>query len=523
MSEVPTSREALWEMIKSLGGKESFELREMTRLGFWDESKPEPKLTKEFLDRRTELQKELHDLIQKQQRYESRERILADIHKTRKEEARQRRLETREKREQERLERARLWAEKKERDIPWLGEGVSGGLNHTECHRGRLEDLGLPVLELIEDLASAMELQVGRIRFLAYHRRVSKFSHYRRFYLQKKSGGKRLISAPMPQLKFVQYWILEHLLSKVPLHDAAHGFVPGRSICSNASPHVGADLVVNMDLRNFFPTLTYPRVKGMFRSFGYSEQLSSVLGLLCTEPELDEVELDGQRYFLHRGDRHLPQGAPTSPAITNIICRRFDARMSGIAKQLGLTYTRYADDVTFSGPSSFRADLPKLLWRSQAVIQEEGFELHPDKLRIMSKGSRQEVTGIVVNEKLSINRGTLKRFRALLHHIERDGIEGKHWNGATDVLSAIRGYAYFIQMVDPEKGAPYVKRVNAILKGERWKPEVRHPAKGYVMPDHRKEEPPPPPDPALASFPDGKTPKGPSRNVKKKKPWWKFW
>lgn len=527
MSDQPSSRGALWELIKSVGGKQSFELWEMTRLGFWDPSLPDPKLTKQFIKRRQALQTELNELVKQHQRFEDREKLLAEIHRIRKEDARLRRQETKDRREAERLERAKKWAEKQQRDICWLGEKVSSGLETKETHAGRLLELGLPVIESVEDLAKKMDLKVGRIRFLAFHRKVSKINHYRRFYMAKKSGGKRLISAPMPQLKFVQHWLLENLLNKVRIHEAAHGFVPGRSICTNAAPHVGADIVVNMDLRNSFPTLTYPRVKGMYRSLGYSEQLAIVFALLCTEPEVDEVEMDGQRYYLHKGERHLPQGAPTSPAITNIICRRFDARMQGIADQLGLTYTRYADDVTFSGPTSAKVNLGKLLWRTQAVIQDEGFVLHPDKLRIMNKGARQEVTGIVVNEKLSLNRSTLKRFRALLFQIELDGIAGKTWNGAPKLLPAIRGYAYFIQMVDPEKGQAYVGRVNAILAREGWRQEVRHPARGYTMPDHREEVTAATADPALASFPEGKPTPAPNASKgekrKKTKPWWKFW
>ena len=244
-----------------------------------------------------------------------------------------------------------------------------------------------------------MGRDLKELRFLAYHRRVSKTTHYKRFFMPKKSGGERLISAPMPRLKSAQHWILENILGVIPVHDAAHGFVPGRSIVTNAACHVGRSLVVNWDLKNFFPTVTYPRVKGMFKSLGYPEKVATVLALICTEPDADEVELDGERYFVHTSERHLPQGAPTSPAITNILCRKFDARLQGTARSLGYTYSRYADDMTFSASDQSSVEkLNQLIWRVRAVVGDEGFEIHPDKLRIMRKGGRQEVTGLTVNE-----------------------------------------------------------------------------------------------------------------------------
>lgn len=511
---LPTSREALWELIQSSGGKQAFELSEMIRLGFWDSSKPEPRLAQAFIERQTELRKLLDDLTAEHSKYANREKLLAAIHKQRKAEARQRRKETKERRERERLERAERWRKVKASDIPYAGEGVSAGLSNDETHAGRIRHLGLPVFESIDDLAKAMTIRVGRLRFLAFHRRVSKLNHYRRFFMQKKSGGLRLISAPMPQLKYVQTWILENILAKVPLHDAAHGFVQGRSICSNARPHLGSAAVVNMDLKDFFPTVAYPRVKGMFRSLGYSEKLSTILALICTEADVEETVLDGETYYVQTGQRHLPQGAPTSPAITNIICRRMDARMRGIARGLGIQYTRYADDLTFSGGDALTTNITKLLWRCRAVIAAEGFTLHPDKLRIMRKGRRQEVTGVVVNEKLNVERPTLKRFRALLHQIEKNGPEGRHWNHAPDLFAAIHGYASFVFMVNPEKGAPLLEQTKRILEKYRWKQKVRHPAKGYTMPDHR-------PEPRANAAQDSTL--ATASEPPKKKPWWKFW
>jgi retron-type reverse transcriptase len=137
-------------------------------------------------------------------------------------------------------------------------------------------------------------------------------------------------------MKRAQYWILENILNRVKLHEAAHGFVTGRSILSNALPHVNQAIVVNLDMENFFPTVNYRRVKGLFRQLGYAEQLATELALLTTEPEVTQVALDGETWFVQEDARFLPQGAPTSPAISNIICRRLDSRLQAMAQKLGL-------------------------------------------------------------------------------------------------------------------------------------------------------------------------------------------
>ena len=175
------------------------------------------------------------------------------------------------------------------------------------------------------------------------------------------------------------------------------------------------------------------------------------------------------------GERNLPQGAPTSPSITNIICRRLDKRLQGMAKSIGFTYTRYADDLTFSADRENGKKLGKLKFRLQQILNDEGVILHPDKTRVMRNNNKQEVTGIVVNDKLSIDRKTLKRFRATLFQIEKDGPENKKWGNTSNVLSAIKGYANYVFMVDPEKGKILLARVEKIYKLYGKKPTFTHP------------------------------------------------
>src|SRR5262249_8757414 len=157
----------------------------------------------------------------------------------------------------------------------------------------------------------------------------------------------------------------------------------------------------------------------MFRGLGYGEAAATIFALICTEPETDEVELDGQTFHVARGPRKLPQGAPTSPMITNIVCRRLDARPARAARKPGVRDTRYADDLTFSGARD--ADVGAMLGRVRFIAAAEGFAEHPQKTRVLRRGRRQEVTGVVVNQRLAVDRETLRRFRALLFQIDKDG------------------------------------------------------------------------------------------------------
>jgi RNA-directed DNA polymerase len=515
----PTTRQELYDRIRQ-SSKDEVILEEMVRLGFWPTGGTLPVDPGEEIRRQGELERQLRALQTEQARLQNIEALKREARKRRMLESRTRQKETKERRLRERAERAAAWRVRKAGEILFLGAGVSGGLGQAQGDLERLRRQQLPELCDAPQIAAALGVSVGELRFLAFARGASLVSHYVEFMIPKRTGGERKISAPLPRLKRAQRWIAEQILARVPVHGAAHGFLRQRSIVSNARPHVGTPVVVNLDLQDFFPSVCYRRVRGLFRALGYSEAAATIFALICTHPrEMAQVEIDGQTYHVALAERALPQGAPTSPAITNLICRDLDAGLTKIAAALGFCYTRYADDLTFSAqrPPADGA-VGQLLRRARFLVEKNGFRVHPEKTRVLRRSRRQEVTGIVVNERPAICRATLRRFRATLKQIERDGPDGKHWNGNTNVIAAIAGFASYVAMVDPQRGAALQARVRPLVT--RYRPSAPTPPPPSPAPP--SSSPPPeddlPPDGASASdsAPASDSPEKP------KKKWWKL-
>jgi len=464
MADNRNIRQELYDRIRE-SSKDEVVLEEMKRMGFWAKDENGPTVPELLIKKEVELNRELNKLYEEKRKYQNREALLKEMRLKRMAESRLKREENKKKKELARLERAEAWKKKKDTEIIYLGEGVSVGLNNTDNNLAALQKHNLPVFYNENELANAIGIPLKELRFLSFNRKVSTVSHYRKFYIPKKSGGKRLISAPMPRLKQVQYWLLENIFNKIAVHPAVHGFALERSIISNAQPHVGKAVVVNVDVKDFFPSIHYKRVKGLLQQLGFAEKIAVIVALLCTEAVTEEVEIDGRNYFVQKGNRVLPQGAPTSPAITNILCYKLDKRLQGLATQTQCSFTRYADDITFSFNNE-TANAQQLVWRIKKVLADEGFTVHPDKVRIMRKGACQEVTGVVVNEKLGISRKKLRQFRAVLHQLKTKNAAELKW-GHGNLASAVTGYANFVKMIKPVQGAALQHTIVTLLQTNR--------------------------------------------------------
>lgn len=451
--------------------KDEVVLEEMIRHGFWSEGSDQPSLPAELIKQQGEVRRELESLAKDASAYENSDRALKRLQTERMQAARERRVETKIRRAQKRYDRAAAWHERQNNEITHLGDDVSALLKSTDGKPERLQALKLPAIRDGAALAAAMGLKLGELKFLAYSRKVAKVDHYVRFTIPKKTGGVREIAAPMPRLKRAQYWTLGNILQPLQTHDAAHGFCAKRSILTNARPHTGKRVVINIDLKDFFPTINYRRVKGLFVSLGYPEKVAAPLALICTDAERDKLQIDGRTWNVMRGERRLPQGAPTSPAIANLIAARLDRRVVGAARKLGFTYTRYADDMTFSGDAAPHSKaVKKLLWQLRKIAEAEGFTFNDEKTRVMGSGTRQDVTGLVVNSRPAVARSERRRFRAWLHTAETAMSKGSAlpvWANAKGVPSDPLGFASYLAMIDTKRGPSLVARTKAVYFGAR--------------------------------------------------------
>ncbi len=350
--------------------------------------------------------------------------------------------------------------ERKRTDIVYLGPGVSSQLHDRRSNVEELGRRGLPVLSTPRDLADALGVTVPTLRWLSFHGDAIERPHYVTFSVPKRSGGTRLLASPKKSLRRAQRWVLENILAKLPTEPEAHGFIEGRSTVTCATPHLGRRVVVNLDLSDFFPTITFHRVRGVFARLGYSPAVATILALLCTESPRRAVTVDGRRFFAAVAARSLPQGACTSPALSNQIAKRLDRRLAGMSRKHGLVYTRYADDLTFS--TNTKESVAMLLARVRHVVGEEGFALNPKKGRVQRKGRRQTVTGIVVNQKLGLPREDVRKLRAILHNAKKTGLEGQNREGLPHFEAHLRGKIAYLHMVDPQKAAPLLAQLDAL-------------------------------------------------------------
>jgi RNA-directed DNA polymerase len=242
------------------------------------------------------------------------------------------------------------------------------------------------------------------------------------------------------------------ILNRIPVHPNAHGFVRGRSAITFAREHANADVVVRLDLRNFFVSIDAGRVYGVFRTAGYPESVAHTLTGLTTgivprvvwqeapPPQTPTSEAVHEHFMLGRrlALPHLPQGAPTSPALANLCAHSLDRRLAGLAEGMGLRYSRYADDLAMSG-SLRRPAVTRLVELIREIAVEEGFKVNEAKTLVMAKGHRQRLAGVVVNKGPNLERPAYDRLRAILHNAANNGLEAENRSGHTRFAEHLAG------------------------------------------------------------------------------------
>lgn len=305
----------------------------------------------------------------------------------------------------------------------------------------KLIDSNLPVIFDTKHFSLLLGIEPKDLYILTV---VSEEYNYKKVFIPKKRGGKREINIPSAVLKYVQRWILDNILANMHYSEHSMGFKTGTSIVKNAIPHLNKKCVLNLDIQDFFPSITYDDVFAIFAYYGYTRELATLFAKICTY------------------DGVLPQGAPTSPALANLRCLKLDKRVSTYCDTFGGEYTRYADDITISS----NKDLKRIKQKVIRIIEDEGFLINEDKTRIRYQHQKQQVTGLIVNSNsLTIPKHYKRRLQQEIYYCKKYGV-ANHQNHIGDghafYKEHLYGKAYFIKMVEPDVGARFLEELDDI-------------------------------------------------------------
>ena len=336
--------------------------------------------------------------------------------------------------------------------------------------RGTLATCALPDLPTPGDLAAWLGIGIAELDWFADVRNMNPpdgaLCHYRYVWVPK-SYGMRLMEVPKVRLRAIQRRILRGILDPVPVHRAAHGFRRGGSCLTYATPHVGREVVLHMDLRDFFTSIPAPRIHGLFATLGYPEAVARTLTALCTNAVPMSIAKRGASSWLDAkrlGTPHLPQGAPASPALANLCAFHLDLRVAALAMSADGEYTRYADDLAISGGASLRRSAARLLGMVTRIAIEEGFDINHRKTRFMHRGHRQLLTGIVVNEKPNPRRQDFDRLKAVLTNCVRGGPASQNRSGVRDFSAHLSGRIAHVASLNAGRG----KKLQDIFRQIAW-------------------------------------------------------
>jgi hypothetical protein len=341
---------------------------------------------------------------------------------------------------------------------------------------------GWPIAEIesVASLAERLELSDGQLAWLAdvrsQERSVEneKLRNYRYQARPRRDGLPRVIEAPKARLKEIQRWVLQEILDHVPAHNAAHGFTRGRSAISHARLHTGQDVVLRLDLKDFFASVAAGRVYRTFRTLGYAPSVAHTLTGISTNvipqaiwaaiPKTGDPRLIQPQFWLGRqlAMPHLPQGAPTSPALANLVAFRLDRRLAGLARASDLQYSRYADDLTFSGSMRLRRRRRHFEDLAHSIVREEGFALNPDKSALRCSCARQQVCGVVVNVHPNNTRHEYDQLKAILHNAAKHGPRSQNRSEIADFEAHLRGRISWVDSLNPARGGKLWARFSEI-------------------------------------------------------------
>ncbi|WP_158251179.1 reverse transcriptase family protein [Cryobacterium sp. Y11] len=333
--------------------------------------------------------------------------------------------------------------------------------------RGREAPAPAPLLDTVSGLARLLDLSVGDLDWFAdtkhWNRRApaGALQHYRYEWRLRPGRTPRLLEIPGSRLRATQRKLLVGVLGFIPTHDAAHGFVPGRSAVTGASRHTGKNVVISADLTSFFARVSGARVYGTLRRAGIPETVAYTITGLCTTAAPPRViaamppggNLD-ERFALRKAlaATHLPQGAPSSPMLANLAIRRLDARLEGWSSAAGAVYTRYADDLAFSGGGALARRADAFVRGVDRIVTSEGHTLNSHKTRVRGASLKQTVTGVVVNKHTNMSRRDIDELKAILHNCVVNGPDSQNQGAHPDFRSHLLGRLSWLEAVNPARG-----------------------------------------------------------------------
>lgn len=296
-----------------------------------------------------------------------------------------------------------------------------------------LAEKELPVIFSLEHLAMQMGVQSNYLRNLIgdgkrelIYEYEHKYQRYNYFKLKKRDGKFREIMSPSKDLKYIQKWILVNILSKYPLAESCKGFRKNISICNNAKVHENSEVILKVDLLKFYDTITEKRVYGVFKSLGYVNNLAYSFAKIATAKhresywnDFDENSKEILKELVENKPSILPQGAPTSPMLSNILATKMDYRFEALAKKLKFSYSRYADDLTFSINKDGKLPSLKLI---EKIINDEGFFVNNKKTQYMKKGCKQYVTGLTTTNGVNVSKKYRKEISEHIYYCRKYGV-----------------------------------------------------------------------------------------------------
>jgi len=339
----------------------------------------------------------------------------------------------------------------------------------------------VPELATARDLADFLGVEIAVMDRLADRKGLGRFTadeplrNYRYRWFPKSGGGSRLLEVPKTRLRTVQRRVLHGILDLIPPHELAHGFSPGRSLLGFATPHCGRALLLRLDLESFFASVTSARVFGIFRSAGYPEGIARLLTAICTHRTAEHVLGSAPEEMARSPDErwrilkrlaapHLPQGAPTSPALANLAAFGMDVRLASAAASVGARYTRYADDLAFSFDSAGARRAGRVHILAAGLAMDEGFSVQFRKTRFVRRGAAQRLAGLVLNERPNVPRREFDRLRAMLHRAVQRGPASVAGLRPGNPQAQLLGRIAWVEQANPARS----KKLRALFDQITW-------------------------------------------------------